>query len=67
MSDIGAIDIVELFNFDRKQLGVVLALAEGGPTAVAKVVAQLDSAGGSIGQGVKMWYDAAKAELATIP
>jgi hypothetical protein len=65
-TDNGSLDIVQLFNFDKKQLGVVLALIEKGPTIVPKMIAQLN-ASGSTGQGVRAAYDEAKAELETVP
>ena len=66
MSDNGSLDIVQQFNFEKKELGVVLALVEKGPAVVPKIIAQLD-ASGSIGRDVKMWYEQAKAELETVP
>jgi hypothetical protein len=67
VSDNGSLDIVQLFNFEKKELGVVLALLEKGPAIVPKIIAQLDASGGSTGRAVKMWYEQAKAELDTVP
>ena len=66
MSDNGSIDIVQLFDFDKRQLGVILALVEKGPTIVPKMIAQLN-ASGSMGQAVRASYDEASAEVETVP
>jgi hypothetical protein len=64
MSDNGSLDIVEQFNFKKKELGVVLALAEKGPSVVSKLLAQLGESGE---QDVVMWYEQAKAALDSVP
>ena len=63
MSDVETVNLIELFDFDKKQLGVILALLERGPSIVPQILAQLESEGGSLGQAVIASYNAADAEL----
>ena len=66
MSANGSVDIIQLFNFEKKELGVVLALLEKGPTIVPEIIAQL-AASGPLWQDVPAWYREAKAELDSVP
>ena len=68
MANNGSINIADLYNFQNKELGVLLALVEKGPTIVPKIIAQLNAAeSGSMGKGIKMWYETAKVELERVP
>jgi hypothetical protein len=42
-----------VFNFDKKELGVILALLERGPFIIPKILAELEASGGSVGRDVK--------------
>ena len=66
-TEIGALDILGILSHDKRSLGVILALVEAGPTGVAKIIAQLSTAGGSLGEAVVTHYNEAKAELVTVP
>jgi hypothetical protein len=65
-ADIGSLDILSILNHDKRTFGVLLALVEN-PAAVPKIVAQLSTAGGDLGEGVLVHYQNAKAEIATVP
>jgi len=65
MSDVATVNLIELFKYNKQELGVLLALLTHSGK-VPQILAELEAEGGSLGAAVLESYAKADAELQAV-
>jgi len=60
------VNLIELFKYNKQELGVVIALLARGPSIVPPILTELGAEGGGLGAAVLESYAKADAELQAV-